>query len=98
MSRIVRPSSAARDRARARNRLNPFDRRVLECEAAVGQHVREDDELEGGVGTVHVEGGISLGDAQVLGLGENVLVVESLGGHPGENEVRGAVEDAPEPR
>jgi len=82
---------------------DPLDSGVVEGEfsgvvrvvgRAERQHVREDHALERRVGTVHVEGGVGLRDAEILRLREDVVVVEPLGGHPGEDEVRRPVEHA----
>ena len=56
--------------------------------------LRQDRELVGGVGAVHVERRVGLGVAELLRLGEGVGVAQAALGHRGEDEVRGAVEDA----
>ena len=74
--------------------VDPLHLRVLERVRVLVEDVRQDDTLQRGVDPLHVEGRIGLGDPEVLCLREHVLVVEPLGGHPRENEVRRPVEDA----
>ena len=54
----------------------------------------QDGQLVGGVGAVHVQGRIGLGVAELLGLGQGVLIGAAVLAHAGEDEVAGAVEDA----
>ncbi len=80
---MSRTSDRPPARVRARYRISPESRhfsvieRVLRL--AVGQDVRDDDAFQRRVGAVDVEGRVGLGDAEVLRLREDVLVIESLG-------------------
>ena len=68
----------------------PFDR------TAVGQ-AREDGDLVGGIAALHVGGGVGLGVAQLLGIGQHRLVGRTLIGHAAEDVVGGSVDDAAHP-
>ena len=54
----------------------------------------EDGRLGPGVEALDVGGGVPLGVAQLLGLGQGLAVAGALLGHAGEDEVGGAVDDA----
>ena len=56
--------------------------------------LRQDGQLVGGVGAVHVERRVGLGVAEPLGLGQRRRVVDAALGHGREDEVPRAVEDA----
>ncbi len=65
---------------------------VLQAHGRAEGQAREDRHLRRGVATGDVVGGVGLGVAQALGLGER-LRVGAPGGHLGEDEVGGAVDD-----
>ena len=57
----------------------------------------QDGRLGGGVVSLDVGGGIALGQAEALGLGQRILEVDSVLFHTGQDEVRRAVDDAHDP-
>ena len=67
---------------------------VVELHAAVEGDGRQDGDLRGGVEAVHVGGGIGLGEALRLGLGQRILVGQAVVDHAREHVVGGAVHDA----
>jgi hypothetical protein len=57
----------------------------------------DDGGLGPGVEALHVGGGVALGVAQALGLGQRLLVRGAVLGHAGQDEIGGAVDDAGDP-
>ena len=82
--------------------FNVFERHVADPAQVDGAEVRhaakgnggQDGELVRRIHTVDVEGGVRLGVAQRLRLGQHVVEGPALGPHLGQDEVTGAVEDA----
>ncbi len=72
--------------------LDALERHVLEGDAGVERDRREDRDLGGRVGAVHVLGRIGLGVAELLGAGQRRGVVLAAR-HRRQDEVRGAVDD-----
>ena len=67
---------------------------VVELHAAVEGDGCQDGDLRGGVETVDVGGGIGLGEALRLSLGQRILVGQAVVDHAREHIVGGAVHDA----
>ena len=68
------------------------DIRVLDS-SSKGQ-CGQNRELEGGIRTVDVVGGVRLGEAELLGFPQGLLETGPVLGHPGEDVVGGSVDDA----
>src|SRR4029077_11465715 len=68
-----------------------------EIDLAAKGDAGQDGELVGGVDAVDVEGGVSLGIAQALRIGEHVGELAATLAHRGQDVVAGAVEDAVDP-
>ncbi len=60
-------------------------------------HSGQDGGLGRGVVSLDIGGRVPLGEAQALRLGNGVVVVGAFLGHPGEDEIGGAVHDAHDP-
>ncbi len=80
--------------------IEPVD--PLGGDAAAGDRPAEgqpgqDGDLVSRIGALHVGGGIGLGVAQPLGLGQHLGVGGPLVGHAAEDVVGGAVDDAAHP-
>ena len=67
---------------------------IVELHAAVKGDRCQDGDLRSGVETVHVGGGVGLGEALRLSLGQRVLVGQAVVDHAREHVVGGAVHDA----
>ncbi len=61
------------------------------------RHVGQDGGLGRGVEALDIGGGVPLGVAQALGLGQGVVVAGARGGHTRKDVVGGAVDDAHHP-
>ena len=77
-------------------RVDALERHVVDVQMAVECERGQDRELGGGVGAADVLGGVGLGIAELLRLGERVGVALAVARHRGEHEVGRAVDDADE--
>ena len=75
------------------DRLDPLVGDLVEADRRAEGEPREDRHLRRGVGAVDVLGRVGLGVAELLGLGQGVLVGGAGARHLGEDEVGGAVDD-----
>ena len=54
----------------------------------------QDRRLRGGVVSLDIGGGVALGEAKALGFRQRIREVDTVLFHPGQDEVRRAVDDA----
>ena len=78
----------------AADAADPLDENLPEVHELAGGQRGQDGELVRGVDRVDVEGGVRLGVAELLGVGQHGLEVLVLLEHAGEDVVAGAVDDA----
>ena len=67
---------------------------VADGHARVERDGREDGDLRSGIESVHVSGGVGLGETLFLSLAQGVIVAQAVLHHAGEHVVRRAVHDA----
>ena len=75
-------------------RVDALERHVVDVQVAVERERGENRELGRGIRAADVLGGIGLGVAELLGLGERVGVALAVARHRAEHEVGRAVDDA----
>ena len=66
---------------------------VGRLERVIHQHGGEGADLDGGIPAVHVEAGVGLGDAHVLGLLDGLIEAAAVL-HFGQHQIGGGIEDA----